>query len=145
MLIRRKEAKAYGTKKLIEGKYNAGDSCLIIEDVVTSGLSILETVNDLRSEGMRLNKVFRSQRHLISFFFFHSGIIVTDAIVLVNREQGGEAHLTGNGVKIHSLFTLSYLLNVLQAAGKIEESTVIAVATYIKGCQIKSDGSTKIG
>lgn len=51
MLIRRKEAKAYGTKKSIEGKYENGDSCLIIEDIITSGSSILETVESLRSEG----------------------------------------------------------------------------------------------
>lgn len=119
MLIRRKEAKTYGTKKLIEGKFNAGDKCLIIEDVVTSGSSILDTVNDLRSEGL----------------------LVTDAIVVVDREQGGAQNTEENGVKMHSLFTLSYLLNVLLEAGRIEEKTVQSVAKYIAGAQIKSDGS----
>lgn len=42
---------------------------------------------------------------------------------------------------MHSLFTLSQLLNILQGAGKIEENTVKSVAKYISTCQIKSDGS----
>jgi uridine monophosphate synthetase len=115
MLIRRKEAKGYGTKKLIEGRFQTGENCLIIEDVVTTGSSILETTNDLRSEGL----------------------VVEDAIVVVNREQGGVANLEKRGIKMHSLFTLSYLLEVLNNEGGVDDATLQKVQAYIAKSQTK--------
>jgi uridine monophosphate synthetase len=41
--MHRQKAKTYGTKKLIEGVYEQGGKALIVEDVVTTGASILET------------------------------------------------------------------------------------------------------
>lgn len=119
MLVRRKEAKAYGTKKLVEGIFSAGDTCLIVEDVVTSGSSILDTVKDLQREG----------------------IVITDAVVVVDREQGGVANIAKHSVRMHSLFTLSFLMNTLMEAGKIERDTVESVAKYIADVQIDSDGN----
>ncbi|XP_015596700.1 uridine 5'-monophosphate synthase [Cephus cinctus] len=112
MLIRRKEAKSYGTKKLIEGKFKSGENCVIIEDVVTSGSSILETANDLRTEGLK----------------------VTQAFVIIDREQGGRSLLKSNGIKMKSLFTLMQLMQLLFELGKVSSEAVQNVSEYIKNC-----------
>lgn len=44
MLLKRKEAKAHGKKQMIDGHFEPGKKVLVIEDVVTSGASVLETV-----------------------------------------------------------------------------------------------------
>lgn len=121
MLMRRKEIKAYGTKKSIEGHYEANQTCLIVEDVVTSGSNVLETARALRKEGL----------------------IVTDAVIILDREQGGSKNLEVNGVKIRSLFTMSSLVDILVKNGKITEETFVKVKNYLKEIQAPIIGKNK--
>ncbi|NWV77921.1 UMPS synthase, partial [Dasyornis broadbenti] len=111
MLIRRKEAKDYGTKRMVEGTINPGETCLIIEDVVTSGSSVLETAEVLQKEGLK----------------------VTDAIVLLDREQGGKARLEQHGIHLHSVCTLTRLLETLQQQGEVAAEMVEKVKKFIQG------------
>lgn len=114
MVMRRKETKSYGTKKIIEGVFKEGNKCLIIEDVVTSGSSILETVNDLIGVGIKCS----------------------DAVVLLNREQGGSDILKNHGIKMHALFTLTQLMEYLKAEGCIDEVIVRKVQEYLSSSQV---------
>ncbi|XP_049853900.1 uridine 5'-monophosphate synthase isoform X1 [Schistocerca gregaria] len=114
MLIRRKETKSYGTRKLIEGKFKKGDTCIIIEDVVTSGSSILDTYRDLTQEGL----------------------VVTEAVVVVDREQGGTQNVAQYGIQMSSLCTLSQIMDILHEAGKVDLSVVDSVRKYISASQI---------
>lgn len=110
MLIRRKEAKDYGTKRLIEGTIRPGDRCLIVEDVVTSGSSVLETAEVLEKEGLK----------------------ITDAVVLLDREQGGSARLADRGITLHSVISVSRLLDVLLKAGRIDSATSQSAERFVQ-------------
>ena len=57
MIVLRKERKEYGTKSLIEGNFKKGDQVLLIEDVTTTGSSILESKQQLESEGLIVKTV----------------------------------------------------------------------------------------
>lgn len=69
---------------------------------------------------------------------FFLGIVVTDSVVLVDREQGGQHNISKQGVKVHSIFPLSMLLNMLYDLGKIEKNMVELVEKFIKENQVKS-------
>ena len=79
----RKQAKSYGTAKLAEGPDIAGKQLLVVEDVVTSGGQIVESVGQLRSLGAK----------------------VTSALCVIDRQQGGADNLSAAGVEMHALFT----------------------------------------
>ncbi|XP_043250118.1 uridine 5'-monophosphate synthase [Colletes gigas] len=109
MLIKRKEVKAYGTMKMIEGQFKPGDNCVIIEDVVTSGSSILETVQVLRKEGLE----------------------VKDSFVVIDREQGGRKNIENHGIRVKSLYTITGLLAYLLESNKITPKIVKDVTDYL--------------
>lgn len=98
MVMRRKEKKDYGTKQQIEGRFSKGDTCVVIEDVITTGGSLKETAMDLQA----------------------AGLTVTDVLVLIDREQGGQKTLADAGFRVHALFTLRTLFDTLVDAGKLQ-------------------------
>jgi uridine monophosphate synthetase len=110
MLMCRKEQKEHGTKKIVEGAFKAGQKCLVIEDLITSGTSILETVAPLEEVGLQVN----------------------DAIVVIDREQGGKLSLANKGYNVHAVFTLGQMLEVLQNANKIDTAMVEKIKKFLK-------------
>ena len=92
MVIRRKEAKAYGTKKAIEGDFQKGDRCIVIEDLITSGASIFETIQPLEEVGLK----------------------VTDIVAFLDREQGGRKRIEGEGYNFISVLKMSEILERVQ-------------------------------
>ncbi|CAG2112974.1 unnamed protein product [Medioppia subpectinata] len=97
MITKRKENKDYGTKQLIEGQYKPGDHVVIVEDIISSGSSILETVIALRS----------------------AGLVVTDAIVFIDRQQNGVNNMKEYGIDVHSLIDVKTALDVLEEEKRI--------------------------
>lgn len=100
MVMRRKEAKDYGTKKMVEGLFQPGQSCIIIEDVVTTGTSILETIKDLEATGLR----------------------VVEVLSFLDREQGGRENLEKAGYTFHAAVTLTQVAEHLFKAELIDEN-----------------------
>lgn len=119
MIIRRKEAKNYGTKNLLEGKWEAGERCLIVEDVVTSGSSVMETAKVLRDQGL----------------------VVEEAVVVLDRQQGGSLMLEKDGIKLHSLFTIEDVLKTLIAYGKISREAVRKTHEFVTKNQFVPESS----
>lgn len=85
----RKEPKDHGLKKMIEGEYLLGSRVLVIDDVSTTGNSIARAVETLRMNGLE----------------------VSDAFVLVEREEGAAEKLASMNVKLHSAVTLREVMS----------------------------------
>lgn len=84
----RKEPKGHGTAKLIEGHFPVGKPVALVEDVVTTGSSVLRALAVARGEGATVSRL----------------------LCVVDREQGGTEAFAEQGVDFRALFRVSELL-----------------------------------
>jgi orotate phosphoribosyltransferase len=88
----RKEAKAHGTGRLLEGPFIKGDRVAVIEDVLTTGGSALRAIDAVRAA---------------------AGTVI-GVLVLVDREEGGRQAIEKTGIPVVSLVTASQIIGALQ-------------------------------
>ncbi|MFI5322389.1 MAG: orotate phosphoribosyltransferase [Thermodesulfobacteriota bacterium] len=84
----RKQEKGHGTGKLIEGNLKPEDNAAIVEDVITTGGSVITAINAVLDLGARVRKV----------------------LVLVDREEGVDKIFRDIGIDFYSIFRISELL-----------------------------------
>lgn len=101
-----------GTNKahLIEGAFVRGQSCLIIDDLITGGGSILQTAATLTE----------------------AGLVVRDAVTLIDRQEGGRAALKAAGINLISILTLEQIANYLMSAGHMPEDVYRQTMAYLE-------------
>jgi orotate phosphoribosyltransferase len=84
--------KKHGHSKRFEGVFTSSEKCLIIDDLITVGTTIMQTIDGLRSIGKS----------------------ISDVIVVVDREEGGKEALSERDVMLHSVLTKSELMQSLE-------------------------------
>ena len=111
LIYPRKEAKAHGTRRTVEGEFQKGERVVILDDVITTGASKLEAIAPLEELGLQ----------------------VKDVVVLIDREQGGREHLKERGYRLHAVFGLGEILDVLTQHGRISTAKRDEVEAFLAG------------
>lgn len=97
----RQKPKDYGTGSLIEGKIIQGTKVLLVDDVGTTGQSLVNAIRALKDAKM----------------------IVTDAFVIVNRFEGARELLASEGVKLHEVMDVIQISSILYHEKLLDEQT----------------------
>jgi len=87
----RSKPKEHGTTKSIEGKISAGMKAVMVDDVMTTGTSVLNGINQLKE----------------------AGLLVSDLYVIINRLEGGDKALSDIGVQTHQLTDILEITDIL--------------------------------
>ncbi len=101
LLYPRREEKGHGTRRRVEGEFEAGEIVVVIDDVITTGASKLEAIAPLEA----------------------AGLIVKDIVVVVDRGQAGAKEMDAKGYHLHSVLHLETILSTLRVQHLIDEAT----------------------
>ena len=105
----RGQAKTYGAKASIEGIFKPGERVVVLDDIATRGDAKIEALGPLAE----------------------AGLLVSDVVVLVDREQGARKLLAQKGIELTAVVTLRELVDCLARLGKIEASARDEVRAFL--------------
>src|SRR3990170_3491951 len=106
----RSKVKLHGRERRIEGVIMPGNRVLLVDDLVTTGLSLRKAAENIRAEGG----------------------VVSDALVMLDREEGGKERLLKDNIKLHYLLTASEAATKLYELGTIEEDQLKTILKQTK-------------
>ena len=106
----RPERKKHGQIKRIEGILYPGDKIILVDDLITTGKSLISSIDALRSEGGEVSNV----------------------LVLVNREERGVEELKKLNVTVHSFVTITEIMDLLRYMEAITEEQFDEVLQHVK-------------
>ena len=109
LIYPRKEIKGYGTKRAIEGKFQPGERVIVLDDLITTGDSKVEAIAPLREAGLE----------------------VKDVVVLIDREGNGRESLARAECRLHAVFTLRHMLDVLKKHGLVSGERYAQVLKWL--------------
>ncbi|HET6589529.1 MAG TPA: hypothetical protein VFG45_05130 [Candidatus Nitrosocosmicus sp.] len=96
----RKDSKSYGTKRKLEGVIDSKSNMIFVDDVVTTGQSIINGVNSITESK------------------------ICGVFVVVNRGQGADKQFKKMGIKLYSAITISEIFDILNKKKKISNKEV---------------------
>jgi orotate phosphoribosyltransferase len=106
----RKGARLHGRQRRIEGIIKPGDRVLLVDDLITTGLSLKRAAKAIMAEGG----------------------VVKDSVVLLDREEGGKEKLEKAGIRLHALLSIKEVANKLYETGAIDEEQLKTILKQIK-------------
>ena len=110
LIYYRQARKEHGVRKKIEGILERNDRVLVIDDLITTGESVIEAAEVVRDQGG----------------------VVNELVVLLDREQGGKERLRACRIEPHVLFKISDAMTWLHTVGLIEDKTYDTLKKYIE-------------